>query len=257
MTRYGYFLSSEEYEPASLIEQARMAERAGFEALWISDHFHPWLDAQGQSSFVWSFIGAISQVSSLPITTAVTCPTPRIHPAVIAQAAATAGLLTGGRFNLGVGTGEALNEHVTGARWPAAEERQEMLEAVGARSRTGPLHQQQRGVIAQVAGLVIKHRLDQAPKQFIGCPAAGGFPFQQIGQPVETEQFPVRGPCLGHPVGVQQHRVLRLKLLNAWLGGRIAEPERQHCGTAELGDHLAAAQQQRPRMPGTRPLQPP
>ena len=105
-----------------------MAERAGFDALWISDHYHPWLDAQGQSSFVWSVIGAISQVTSLPITTAVTCPTTRIHPAIIAQAAATAGLLTGGRFNLGVGTGEALNEHVTGAKWPAAEERQEMLE---------------------------------------------------------------------------------------------------------------------------------
>jgi len=128
MPRYGYFLSSEEYEPASLIEQAKMAEEAGFEALWISDHYHPWLDEQGQSSFVWSVIGAISQVTSLPITTAVTCPTTRIHPAIIAQAAATAGLLTDGRFNLGVGTGEALNEHVTGAKWPSADERREMLE---------------------------------------------------------------------------------------------------------------------------------
>ncbi len=128
MTRYGYFLSSEEYEPASLVRQAKLAEEAGFEALWISDHFHPWLDEQGQSSFVWAVIGAISQVTSLPVTTAVTCPVIRIHPAIIAQAAATASLLTGGRFTLGVGTGEALNEHVTGARWPAAEERQEMLE---------------------------------------------------------------------------------------------------------------------------------
>ena len=128
MTRYGYFLSSEEYEPASLIQQARMAEQAGFDALWISDHFHPWLDEQGQSSFVWAVIGAISQVTSLPVTTSVTCPTTRIHPAIIAQAAATASLLTNGRFSLGVGTGEALNEHVTGAKWPAAEERQEMLE---------------------------------------------------------------------------------------------------------------------------------
>ncbi len=128
MTRYGYFLSSEEYEPASLVRQAKMAEEAGFDALWISDHFHPWLDEQGQSSFVWSVIGAISQVTSLPVTTAVTCPTTRIHPAVIAQAAATASLLTGGRFTLGVGTGEALNEHVTGAQWPPAAERQDMLE---------------------------------------------------------------------------------------------------------------------------------
>jgi G6PDH family F420-dependent oxidoreductase len=128
MTRYGYFLSSEEYEPASLIQQASMAEEAGFDALWISDHFHPWLDEQGQSSFVWAVIGAISQVTNLPVTTSVTCPTARIHPAIIAQAAATASLLTDGKFNLGVGTGEALNEHVTGGKWPAAAERQEMLE---------------------------------------------------------------------------------------------------------------------------------
>jgi len=128
MTRFGYFLSSEEYDPASLIKQAAMAPQAGFDALWISDHFHPWLDEQGNSSFVWSVIGAISQVTDLPITTAVTCPTTRVHPAVVAQAAATAGLLTRGKFNLGVGTGEALNEHVTGARWPSAAERREMLE---------------------------------------------------------------------------------------------------------------------------------
>ncbi|MBO0802034.1 MAG: TIGR03557 family F420-dependent LLM class oxidoreductase [Nocardiopsaceae bacterium] len=128
MTRIGYFLSSEEYSPASLIRQARLAEQAGFEALWISDHFHPWLDEQGESSFAWSVIGALSQVTSLPIGTAVTCPTIRTHPAVIAQAAATSGLLTDGRFTLGVGSGEALNEQITGARWPAAAQRLDMLE---------------------------------------------------------------------------------------------------------------------------------
>src|ERR1700761_746189 len=128
MTRYGYFLSCEENTPQELVRQARLAEEAGFDALWISDHYHPWLDEQGESSFVWSVIGALSQVTSLPITTAVTCPTVRIHPAVIAQAAATASLLTGGRFTLGVGSGEALNEHITGAKWPPAAERQEMLE---------------------------------------------------------------------------------------------------------------------------------
>jgi len=126
--RIGYFLSSEEYTPAELIEQARGAERAGFSALWISDHYHPWVDAQGQSPFVWSTIGALSQVCTLPITTAVTCPTVRIHPAVIAQAAATSAVLTGGRFRLGVGTGEALNEHIFGDAWPEADVRLEMLE---------------------------------------------------------------------------------------------------------------------------------
>jgi G6PDH family F420-dependent oxidoreductase len=126
--RIGYFLSSEEYTPAELVEQARLAEAAGFDALWISDHFHPWNDEQGQSPFVWSMIGAISQVCSLPVTTAVTCPTVRIHPAVIAQAAATSSVLLNGRFALGVGSGEALNEHVTGARWPSADVRAQMLE---------------------------------------------------------------------------------------------------------------------------------
>jgi G6PDH family F420-dependent oxidoreductase len=126
--RIGYFLSSEEYSPAELIEQAKGAERAGFTGLWISDHYHPWVDAQGQSPFVWSSIGALSQVCGLPITTAVTCPTVRIHPAVIAQAAATSAVLTGGRFRLGVGTGEALNEHIFGDAWPELDVRLEMLE---------------------------------------------------------------------------------------------------------------------------------
>ena len=89
MSRYGYFLSAEEYSPPELVGQAKMAEQAGFEALWISDHFHPWMDEQGQSGFVWSLIGAISQVTSLPITTAVTCPLLRQHPAIVSQAAAT------------------------------------------------------------------------------------------------------------------------------------------------------------------------
>jgi len=99
--------------PAELVEQARLAEEAGFDALWVSDHFHPWNDEQGQSAFVWSVIGAISQACSLPVTTAVTCPTVRVHPAVIAQAAATSAVLLNGRFTLGVGSGEALNEHIT------------------------------------------------------------------------------------------------------------------------------------------------
>jgi G6PDH family F420-dependent oxidoreductase len=128
VTRFGYFLSTEEFGPRDLVEQARLAERAGFEALWISDHFHPWNDQQGNAPFVWSVIGALSQATSLPVTTAVTCPTVRIHPAVIAQAAATSAVLLDGRFVLGVGSGEALNEHVLGDRWPPADVRLEMLE---------------------------------------------------------------------------------------------------------------------------------
>jgi len=126
--RFGYFLSCEEYSPAQLVEQAVLAEQAGFEALWISDHFHPWNHAQGESAFVWSVIGAVSQACSLPVTTAVTCPTVRTHPAIIAQAAATSAVLLEGRFVLGVGTGEALNEHVLGDAWPSLDVRLEMLE---------------------------------------------------------------------------------------------------------------------------------
>ena len=126
--RIGYFLSCEEFGPGALVEQARMAEEAGFGGLWISDHYHPWNEAQGQSPFVWSVIGGLSQTTSLPVTTAVTCPTVRIHPAVIAQAAATSAVMLGGRFNLGIGSGEALNEHIFGDAWPSADVRLEMLE---------------------------------------------------------------------------------------------------------------------------------
>src|SRR3954447_9204237 len=123
-----YFLACEEYEPGELLRQARMAEEAGFEALWISDHYHPWTGEQGQSAFVWSVIGGLSQATSLPVTTGVTCPTIRIHPAIIAQAAATSAVMLEGRFSLGVGSGENLNEHVLGDRWPPADVRPEMLE---------------------------------------------------------------------------------------------------------------------------------
>jgi G6PDH family F420-dependent oxidoreductase len=125
--RIGYTLSSEDHGPRELVEQARRAEAAGFHALWISDHYHPWTDEQGHSAFVWSVIGALSQATSLPVTTGVTCPTVRIHPAVVAQAAATSAVMTGGRFNLGAGSGEALNEHILGTHWPEADVRLEML----------------------------------------------------------------------------------------------------------------------------------
>jgi coenzyme F420-dependent glucose-6-phosphate dehydrogenase len=125
----GYWLSSEEHSPRDLVAYARAAEEAGLAHAVISDHYHPWVDAQGQSAFVWSVIGAIAEATErITVGTGVTCPLIRIHPAIVAQAAATTACLLPRRFFLGVGTGENLNEHVTGAKWPAPDERLEMLE---------------------------------------------------------------------------------------------------------------------------------
>jgi G6PDH family F420-dependent oxidoreductase len=127
--RIGYFLSCEEFGPHELVEQARLAQRAGIDRVWISDHYHPWNDRQGQSPFVWSVIGALATATpGMHVTTAVTCPTLRIHPAVLAQAAATSAVLLEGRFAFGIGSGEALNEHILGTHWPEADVRLEMLE---------------------------------------------------------------------------------------------------------------------------------
>jgi G6PDH family F420-dependent oxidoreductase len=129
VTALGYTLSSEENDARSLVAQAARAERAGFSFAGISDHFHPWIDKQGESPFVWGVLGAISQATErLQLITGVTCPTTRIHPAIVAQAAATAASLLPGRFSLGVGSGENLNEHILGDPWPAVAERQDRLE---------------------------------------------------------------------------------------------------------------------------------
>ena len=169
--RIGYFLSSEEYTPQQLVEQAVLAEQAGFEALWISDHFHPWNDQQGQSPFVWGVIGAISQACRLPVTTAVTAPTVRMHPAIVAQAAATAAVQLEGRFTLGVGTGEALNEHVLGDRWPSEDVRLEMLEeAVGLmREMWQGEFTYHHGRHYTVENARIYTRPDQPPKVFVSA----------------------------------------------------------------------------------------
>src|SRR4051812_8881098 len=129
MATIGYALSSEEHAPNDLVRHARLAEQAGFTFALISDHFHPWVDAQGHSPFVWSVIGAIAEATErIRLGTAVTCPLIRMHPAIVAHAASTAQSLMDGRFFLGVGTGENLNEHVLGGRWPRADERLEMLD---------------------------------------------------------------------------------------------------------------------------------
>jgi coenzyme F420-dependent glucose-6-phosphate dehydrogenase len=127
--RFGYHLSAEEHAAPRLVDLAVRAEQRGFAFATISDHFHPWLDTQGESPFVWSVLGAIAHATErLEAVTAVTCPTIRIHPATVAQAAATTSTLMPGRFALGVGSGENLNEHVVGARWPAPRDRLALLE---------------------------------------------------------------------------------------------------------------------------------
>ncbi len=129
MAQIGYKLSSEEHPPLALVRNARRAEEAGFPFAMISDHFHPWVDKQGQSPFVWAVIGGIAAATErLRLGTAVTCPTVRIHPAIIAQAAATAAAMLPDRFVFGIGSGEALNEHILGDRWPPAPVRIAMME---------------------------------------------------------------------------------------------------------------------------------
>jgi coenzyme F420-dependent glucose-6-phosphate dehydrogenase len=129
VTKFGYALSSEEHSASDLVSNARAAEEAGFSFALISDHFHPWIDRQGESPFVWSVLGGIAEATQqLVVGTGVTCPTIRIHPAIIAQAAATTASMMPGRFFLGLGTGENLNEHILGTAWPEWDVRAEMLE---------------------------------------------------------------------------------------------------------------------------------
>lgn len=129
MTKYGLTLSSEEHPPGHLVELAVAAEDAGFDFVSISDHYHPWVSEQGHSPFVWSVLGAIAgRTTDIEVGVGVSCPTVRIHPAINAHAVATTACLFGDRFTWGVGTGEALNEHVLGDRWPPAPQRLDMLE---------------------------------------------------------------------------------------------------------------------------------
>src|SRR5215207_21599 len=129
MPELGYALSSEEHGPTQLVRNAARAEQAGFSFALVSDHFHPWIDRQGESPFVWAVIGGIAEATErLRLGTGVTCPTIRMHPAIVAHASATAAVMMEGRFFLGVGSGENLNEHVLGDRWPPARDRLDILE---------------------------------------------------------------------------------------------------------------------------------
>lgn len=128
MTKFGYKLMTEEHGPKALVANAVRAEEAGFDFVSISDHFHPWLESQGHAPFAWSVLGGIAHATSrVGITTGLTCPIIRYHPAIIAQAAATIAVMSDNRFSLAVGAGERLNEHVTGQLWPSTPIRHEML----------------------------------------------------------------------------------------------------------------------------------
>ena len=131
--RIGHTLMSEQSGPRELVRYAARAEQAGFDFEVMSDHYFPWLEEQGHSGYAWSMLGAVTQVTDrVELMTFVTCPTMRYHPAVVAQKAATIGVLSDGRFTLGLGAGENLNEHVVGRGWPPVNVRHEMLvEAVG------------------------------------------------------------------------------------------------------------------------------
>jgi coenzyme F420-dependent glucose-6-phosphate dehydrogenase len=127
--KFGLTLSSEEHDPARLLDIAELAEQSGFDFVSISDHFHPWLEEQGHSPFVWTMLGALAErTARVEVVVGVTCPIMRIHPVILAQATATTSRLLGDRFTWGVGTGEALNEHVLGDKWPPAPQRLAMLD---------------------------------------------------------------------------------------------------------------------------------
>jgi len=129
MTRFGYTLMTEQSGPRELVRYAQIAEEVGFDFEASSDHYSPWLTSQGHSPYAWSVLGAVAHATSdVELMTYVTCPTMRYHPAVVAQKAATMQLLSEGRFLLGLGSGENLNEHVVGEGWPAVDARQGMLE---------------------------------------------------------------------------------------------------------------------------------
>ncbi len=163
----GLHLSAEELPPDLIVDGARRAEEAGFAFVTVSDHFHPWTRRQGQSPFVWSVLGAIAQVTErVGIGTAVTCPTVRTHPAIIAHAAATTAVMAKGRFFLGVGTGERLNEAILGDPWPPAAVRRDMLEEAVAVMRalwTGEVVRAHHGAHYIVEGARLFTRPDEPP----------------------------------------------------------------------------------------------
>ncbi|MER8188298.1 LLM class F420-dependent oxidoreductase [Kitasatospora sp. NPDC094015] len=174
MVGIGYTMMTEQAGPRQLVADVVRAEEVGFDFSVASDHYFPWLDEQGHASYVWSVLGAAAQATErIPLMTYVTCPTVRYHPAVVAQKAATVQLLSEGRFRLGLGSGENLNEHVVGGGWPPADVRQEMLdEAVGIiRALFGGGYVNHRGRHFQVESARLWDLPEQAPP--IGIAVSG------------------------------------------------------------------------------------
>lgn len=215
MVEIGYKLSSEKYPSLDLVCYAKQAEDAGFDFAMISDHYHPWTSREGNSPFVWGTIGGISQATSkIPIGTGVTCPTFRIHPAIVAQAAATAASMLPGRFILGVGSGESLNEHILGDEWPPTPTRIEMLGEAVDLIRTlwngGDGMQDYDGCYYHIENARIYTKPEESPPIYIAaegeiaCKLAGeegdGL-IAQSGKKEITKNFKKNGgegkPCLG------------------------------------------------------------
>ena len=197
MTRFGYTLMTEQSGPRELVRYAADAERAGFDFAVSSDHYSPWLTEQGHSPYAWSVLGAVTQVTErLELMTYVTCPTMRYHPALVAQKAATLQLLSEGRFTLGLGSGENLNEHVVGEGWPMVDVRQDMLEEA-----IHVIRELHTGELLTWEGQYF--RVDSA--RIWDCPE-GGVP---IGVAVSGEKWYQRfGPLADHVIAVQPEQDL-------------------------------------------------
>lgn len=175
MAHIGYTMMTEQAGPRELVGHLVRAEEVGFDFSVTSDHYFPWLRAQGHSSYAWSVLGAAAQATSrIPLMTYVTCPTFRYHPAVVAQKAATLQLLSQGRFRLGLGSGENLNEHVVGGGWPSVDVRHEMLrEAVEIiRALFGGGHVNRRGTHFDVESARLWDLPESAPPSASPSPAS-------------------------------------------------------------------------------------
>jgi probable non-F420 flavinoid oxidoreductase len=215
MATFGYHASHEQHAPSKLLDYVRFAEQAGFHAAMCSDHFHPWIEQQGQSGFTWSWLGAALQATSLSFG-CVNAPGWRYHPAVIAQAAATLCEMYPARFWLAVGSGEALNEHITGEQWPVKSERNNrLIECVAVMRRlwAGETVTHHGRVIVEEAKL---YTLPKAPPQIYGAALSAetaawvgswadglitiGLPAAQLAEILEAFR---RGGGAGKPVKVQ------------------------------------------------------